>query len=159
MPSYDILWAPKSKPSWLLLVWNWKEGKKVFPDSAERNTVKRRCWLWNGEREFSFCWQNEHMPAISNNLWNNINTQCLMFFKTGANWVKTWWSATVRIGQTFAPPMFLTNKHCSEWFVLQSSRSTSQYGQAVVFLTGLLEVFVVYFWNINFGNSIGQLCP
>ena len=33
-------------------------------------------------------------------------------------------------------------------------------GQAVIFLTGFLEVFVyIYFWNLNFGNSIGQLCP
>ena len=32
-------------------------------------------------------------------------------------------------------------------------------GQAVDFLTGFLEVMVVYFWNINFGKSIGQLCP
>ena len=31
-------------------------------------------------------------------------------------------------------------------------------GQAVVFLTGLWEAFVVYLWNINFDNSIGQLC-
>ena len=32
-------------------------------------------------------------------------------------------------------------------------------GQAVIFLTGLLEVLVVYFLINNFGNSIGQLCP
>ena len=33
-------------------------------------------------------------------------------------------------------------------------------GQAVIFLTGFLEVFVyIYFCNLDFGNSIGQLCP
>ena len=33
-------------------------------------------------------------------------------------------------------------------------------GQAVIFLTGFLEVFVYkYFWNLDFGNSIGQHGP
>ena len=32
-------------------------------------------------------------------------------------------------------------------------------GQAVIFLTGFLEVFVYIYFCLDFGNSIGQLCP
>ena len=44
-------------------------------------------------------------------------------------------------------------------FLLNTSHhDPSANGQAVIFLTALLKVFVVCFYKINFGNSIGQLC-
>ena len=124
-------------------------------------------WLagWNGFKAKKHCHDIVSLSPSFDTTCGNTSVVTICFCRQSMQLHKR--SPTVRSSLSPPPPFselchwsfIITVMTIVQMFTRSRHHDSPANGQAVILLTGFLEVFVyIYIWKLDFGNSNGQLC-